>query len=104
MRRSSEYKESCRLRGIASQRASQNKRLAHAVDCRPTESYLVLEIGVHNPRTGIYNYMEIRHEMKDGNNRNTVYLNGVRWNKAFSRSGFCRWLFNKIDPVLSDWD
>lgn len=110
MRHTQKLIEKARLRGqrrgLASQKKQRNSRLEAALSygpIRPTESYLVFEIGTHNPKTDVYHFMEIRHEMLNGNDRYSVYLDGVRWHKQFSRWGFCKWLFGKIDSVRSDW-
>lgn len=92
--------------GKCSQEVQENNRLASALaygPVRPIEPFLVFEIRTHNPNTGIEHLMEIKSDPGDGNNRYHVYLDGVRWAKPWSRTGFCRWLFNKIDPVLTDW-
>lgn len=89
--------------GKLSQKARMNDRLAAALaygPIRPVESFLVFEIRTRNPRTGIEHHIEIKHDPGDGDNRYSVYLDGVKWNKPWSRLGFCRWLFWKIDSVI----
>lgn len=88
-----------RAAGKAGILAQKNKRLEHALEYKPQDSYLVFELHTHNPRTGAKNHLEIRHEEGNGPSRYTVYLNGDRWHKPFSRWGFCRWLFEKIECV-----
>ena len=101
MRRNKKHTERCSRMGKASQAAQARKRLEAALAYAPEDSYLVFEIHTHNPRTGAKNHLEIRHEFDNGNSRYNVYLNGDKWHKQWSRWGFCRWLFEKIDPVLA---
>lgn len=92
--------------GLVSAVARDNARLQSALKygpIRPVESYRVFEIGTHNPRTGQRHLLEICHDVGDGDNRYSVYLDGIKWRKPWSRYGFCRWLFGKIDPVINDW-
>lgn len=100
MRHNQKIKDKCRKMGRASQRAQAKSRLSNALNYRPTTSYLVFEINTSNPRNGIKHHIEIRHEIDNGNNRYNVYLDGKRWQKQWSRFGFCRWLFGKIDRVV----
>jgi hypothetical protein len=93
--------------GRKSQAVQENARLASALAYgprRPIESYLVFQIRTRNPRTGQEHEIEIKSDPGAGNNRYHVYLDGVKWAKPWSRWGFCRWLFDKIDRVLTDWD
>lgn len=86
--------------GKSSQQVQENKRLESALNHRPTNSMLVFEIWTHNPRTGAENHLQIKHEIDNGNNRYNVYLNGEKWRKPWSRTGFVTWLFEKIDSVI----
>jgi hypothetical protein len=93
--------------GRKGQAVQENARLASALAYgprRPVESYLVFQIHTRNPRTGQEHEIEIKSEPGDGDNRYHAYLDGVSWAKPWSRWGFCRWLFEKIDSVLNDWD
>ena len=88
--------------GRAGQVVQENKRLAHALNYRPTTSYLVFEIATHNPRTGMMHHIEIRHDMDNGNDRYAVYLDGERWRNGWSRTRFASWIFRQIDSVRVD--
>ena len=79
---------------------AKTERLGNALNYKPITSIVVFEINTHNPRTGAKHNLVIRHEINNGNNRFNVYLDGVKWQKQFSRFGFCRWLFKKIDSVI----
>ena len=96
-----------RVRGLKSAGSDSNTRLQAALEYGPNrsiESYLVFEIRTFNPRTKQRHLLEIRHDPGDGNDRYSVYLDGDRWHKPWSRWGFCRWLFKQIDSVRSDWE
>lgn len=106
MRHSKNYLKKCSRQGKQSQKAQENNRLESALNHEPIrsiESDLILEINTFNPRNGAENNLKIVHEVCNGNDRYSVYLNGDRWKKQFSRTGFCNWLFNKIDSVRVDW-
>ena len=100
MRQIKKHKERCSRMGKASQKAQEQNRLANALNYRPPHSVLVFELNTHNPRTGAKNHIQIKHETGNGQGRYNVYLNGDRWKKSWSRWGFCRWLFGKIDHVM----
>lgn len=92
--------------GKRSQDVQTNSLLAAAMaygSIRAIESYLVFEIRTRNPRTGVEHLIEIKNDPGDGNNRYHAYLDGARWAKPWSRTGFCRWLFTKIDSVVVGW-
>ena len=93
------FKQKQSRRGKASQRTQAQDRLANAVAYEP-HSYLVFEIFTKNPRNGIENHIQIKHEAYNGSNRYNVYLNGERWRNSWSRSRFANWLFNQIDSVM----
>ena len=100
MRHNKFTKKQCQLGGVNSQIMQANDRLANALNYRPVNSLPIFEIWTYNPSTGAKNHLEIKHEMGDGNNRYSVYLDGKRWHKPWSRTGFCLWLFGKIDAVV----
>jgi len=97
-------KELASRMGKRSQEVQENKRLSHAVNLRPTNSLLVFEVRTNNPRTGIQHHIEIRHEIQNGNDRYSVYLNGDRWRNSWSRTRFVSWLFRQIDSVGVDME
>jgi hypothetical protein len=93
-----------RVRGLASQKAQNNKRLAAAAaygPIRPVESLYVLGIATFNPGTEQSHIIEIRHDVGNGNNRYCIYLDGVKLGKQWSRARFCGWMFNKIERVIN---
>ena len=96
MRRNNRYTEM----GKASQQFQTENRLANALNYRPVTSYLVFELCTNNPRNGVKHHLEIKHELHNGNSRYNVYLNGEKWGKQWSRTGFCKWLFKQIDDVV----
>ena len=101
VRHSERYRKTCSLRGKESQRVQLNTRLSAALDHRSIKSCLVFEIDTHNPRTGQRHQLEIRHDPGNGNNRYSLYIDGVRTRKQWSRTGFTEWLFGKIDSVVN---
>lgn len=98
------YKEKCRSMGKRSQEVQAENRLSNALNYRPINSTIIFEVWTHNPRNKAKHHLQIKHEVDNGNNKYNVYLDGVKWRKQFSRIGFCRWLFSKIDSVRSDWN
>ena len=96
-----------RLRGIASQGKTRNERLQAALDFGPIRSIEpvhIQEVYTRNPRTGVEHHIDIWHEPGNGNDRYTVYFDGGRWHRPWSRTALIDWLFPKIDPVRRDWD
>ena len=91
--------------GRRSQEVRRDTRLAAALEfgtARSIESFLVFELATRNPQSGILHYLEIRHEIGNGNDRFAVYLDGDRWRNGWSRSRFCVWLFKQIESVRTD--
>jgi len=107
MRHSNGYMEKCRLKGKRGQETQRNERLAAARDFGPIRLVEPVHIGVLkylNPRTGDEHTMDIWHEPNNGNDRYTVYFNGKRWPKQWSRTGLANWLFDRIESVRVGWD
>lgn len=102
MRRSknNDYIKKCSVMGKKSAESRAKERLENALNYRPINSMVVFDIWTNNPRSGAKHHLEIKHEIDNGNDRYNVYLDGERWKKPFSRWGFCRWLFCKIDSVI----
>lgn len=97
------HKKNCALMGRHSQAVQDNVRLATALaygPIRSTENFVVFEIRTRNPRTGQEHFLEIKHEISNGTNRYSAYLDGDKSRDQWSRTAFCRWLFGKIDSVL----
>ncbi len=93
------FKQKQSRRGKIGQQIKAEERLANAVAYEP-HSYLVFELHTNNPRTGIKNHIQIKHESDNGKDRYNIYLNGDRWRNSWSRHRFTNWLFNQIDSVM----
>ncbi len=107
MRPSPEYREKCSTRAKRKNEIDENERLRAALEFGPIRAIHPVHIGelyYRNPRTGTEHSMDLWHEPGNGNDRYTVYFDGKRWPKQWSRTGLINWLFDKIESVRSDWD
>ena len=102
MRHSNKSKETLSKNGKRSQQVQAENRLSNALNYRSTNSLIIFEIWTYNPLNKNKHHIQIKHEINNGNNRYNVYLDNVKWHKQWSRLGFCRWLFLKIDSVVQN--
>lgn len=103
--------ELARARGqrwnVLSQEGRAKSRLDAALEfgpVRPVGSVLIGELAWHNVFSGQRTLLELWKEMDGSGFRFAVYVDGERWRNGWSRSGFVRWLMEKIDRVREDWD
>ena len=89
-------------RGKLSQAARRNERLAAALEFGPVravEKTLLFELATWNPIRQQGHYLELWHELRDGNGKFCVYLDGERWRNGWSVTRFATWLTGQIDRV-----
>lgn len=93
--------------GRESQRVQAECRLAAALEfgaIRPIESTLIFEVHTFNPLSGQRHLLELKHELRNGNDRYNLYIDGKRQRNQWNRSGFVNWMFRKIESVRADWE
>ena len=82
-------------------------RLAAALNfapVRPVEDVLVFEVRTFNPFSGQRHLLELKHGVRNGNDRFDLWIDGTRQRNQWSRWGFVHWMFRKIDSVRADWE
>ena len=103
MRRTSEQGREDGLRSAEVQRNDRLFAALNYIPIRPVESTLIFEVRTYNPISGQRNLLELKHELRNGTNRFSLYIDGNRQRNQWSRSGFVVWMFNKIELVRSDY-
>ncbi len=91
--------------GKRSAEVRRDGRLAAALayDAEVVRSFLVFEVRTFNPCSGQRHLLELKHELRNGNDRFNLYIDGTRQRNQWSRTGFVDWMFRKIESVRTDW-